>query len=108
MPSQKSFVETFLENIHAKVTIVKPDPGMRHPWCWNACLATNLRTDHFRQVGFVLHGIVQMPFMHAMKSLSLLELVHVERKGGLVVQFSKAPGCAFQLHRDIGELGGIA
>ena len=56
----------------------------------------SLAADQLRQVARVLHRVGEVELVHAVEALVVLELVHVQREAGLVVDAAQAAGRALR------------
>ena len=60
--------------------------------------AKELPADQLGHIAAVLHGIVEVNLVQAVKSLAVPELVELEREGRFIVEVPRTAGCAFKMN----------
>src|SRR6185436_7965407 len=98
---EKLFVPTLGQDVKAKILPIEFDGGVVQTRRGHAGGGVEFAGDSVVEIGRVLHGIVQRDFLQAMKTLTVRELVEVQREAGLVVDGSKASIGAFEVDGDV-------
>src|SRR3954469_217498 len=67
----------------------------------NARSSEHFAANDFSHVTRVLHRVVEMDLIEAMKFLAVVEFIEIQRQGWHRFEPSKAPGRAFQMNGDV-------
>ena len=100
--SQELLVEAFLQHIKAEVAPIKPDPRETDARGRHIGFTEQRAAKMFGHIARILHGIVEVDFVQAVKFLVLLELLKIQRERWLVIKAAETAGRAFEMDADIG------